>query len=422
VKALTALARAIASETLDPLPAARFDLVKRHMVDTLGARLAGAQIDEGRAAALVGQSLGDGLMAAVAVTCAQARCTEIDDIHLTSCTTPGSVIVPTVLALASRGAFATMGASAAAALAGYESMIRLGKAIDGPHVLSRGTWPTGCAAAFGSAAAAARGFGLDEEQAAGALATALALAPRAAVPAAPPSSSRWIALGLAAAHGVAAAEAARSGLIGTCADPPPVAAGVGRTWLFDRIGMKPFATARQALAAIEAARDLVRAEACDPTDIAGITVWLPEPQRAIVDRSDPPASRFASIVSVQYQIALALVEPARLMDVRRTPPFIDDRMRRLMKVIVVRRARDLEGDYPRVWPARVDIRVGRRRLSCVVRHPHGDARRPLTWQDVAAKFRALAGPVIGASEADRFVQAVRAATPASPMPAVEAIT
>jgi len=35
--------------------------------------------------------------------CACARLTEADDIHLTSCTTPGSVVVPTALHLASAG-------------------------------------------------------------------------------------------------------------------------------------------------------------------------------------------------------------------------------------------------------------------------------------------------------------------------------
>ena len=50
---------------------------------------------------------------------------------------------------------------AAAIVAGYEAMIRLGAAIDGPSVLYRGIWPTYFAAPFGAAAVAARLFRLD---------------------------------------------------------------------------------------------------------------------------------------------------------------------------------------------------------------------------------------------------------------------
>jgi 2-methylcitrate dehydratase PrpD len=114
----------------------------------------------------------------VTAGCAQARCTEIDDIHLASCITAGSIVVPTVLALAPRGAFRSTGDCAAAALAGYEAAIRLGMAINGPQALLQGTWPTGHAAPFGSAAVAARALALDETQTAGALATALAMASR----------------------------------------------------------------------------------------------------------------------------------------------------------------------------------------------------------------------------------------------------
>jgi 2-methylcitrate dehydratase PrpD len=186
--------------------------------------------------------------------------------------------------------------------------------------------------------------------------------------------------------------------------------------VFDDIGIKPYPTARQALAAVEAARDLSRDEGIDPQRIDEIAVLLPEPQRRIVDRPGLPATRFESIVSVQYQIALALIEPARSMDVRRTPPFVDARVRALLEKITVRRARDLERLYPSAWPARVEMRARARHFKRLVRHPRGDARRPFTWDEVALKFRRLAGPVTGEAEADRIVHSWREATPSSPLP------
>jgi len=82
----------------------------------------------------------------------------------------------------------------------------------------------------------------------------------------------------------------------------------------------------------------------------------------------------------------------------------------------VRRERDLEAYYPDAWPARVTIAVGRRRFTRLVVHPRGDARRPLSWADIAAKFERLAAPAIGFAAARRAVRAMRNATPNAAMP------
>ncbi len=424
MKELTALAEFIQSGKLAEPPVARFERVKAHIVDTLGAVLAGSRTDEGMAIGRLVAPARDDLASAVLAGCAQTRCTEIDDIHLTSCTTPGSVIVPTALALASAGDLRSVRDFAAAVLAGYESLIRLGFAIDGPSVLHKKVWPTYFAAAFGSAATASRAYGLSVEQTAGALATALAFSSGTPVSAAPASSSRWMTLGAAAANGVLAARSAREGLVGAAGagrvllEPAPrrLTRGLGRRYLFDDIGMKPYPTARQGLSAIEAARAIVGARQLDPTSIDEIVARVPKRQRAVVDHSEMPDSRFASIVSLQYQIALALLEPERLLDVRRTPPFADDRVRELMLKIRVRRARELDQQYPEVWPARVDIQAGGRRFTRLVRHPHGDARNPFGWDDVARKFHALAAPILGAAPAVRVVSDMRAAKADEAMP------
>jgi 2-methylcitrate dehydratase PrpD len=231
-------------------------------------------------------------------------------------------------------------------------------------------------------------------------------------------------LGAAAANGVLAARGAREGLVGAAGAARVLSAGaqkrltrgLGRRYLFDDTGMKPYPTARQGLSAIEAARAIVDARRLVPAEIDEIVVRLPKRQRAVVDHSEAPESRFASIVSVQYQIALALLEPERLFDVRRTPPFADDRVRELIVKIRVRRARELDQQYPETWPARVDIKAGGRHFTRLMRHPPGDARNPFGWDDVAQKFRTLAGPILGAVAADRVVSDMRAAKAGAAMP------
>jgi len=447
VKALTKIAAFVQSRELAHMPNDRFDRVKRHVVDTWAAQMAGARIDATNARpepVALRQAQGDpeaarrvagraqaswfdklttsGLtqpLPDLVVSCAQARCTEIDDIHLTSCTTPGAVVVSTALALADHRAKMNLRDFCAAVLAGYECMIRLGVAIDGPTALHRGIWPTAFTAAFGSAAVAARMMGLSVDDTAGALATSIAFAQHRAMGSSPSRSSRWLTLGIAAANGVLAARAAQGGLRGSidvAAWSAPLLRGLGRRLLFDEIGMKPFPTARQALAAIEAARGIVDAERLTPTDITTIVVGLPEPQRVIVVRQGFPQTRFDSIVNVRYQMALAIAAPDRLLDVERTPPFTSPALRRLMTKIRVTRARDLDSRYPRSWPARVEVRSRGRRHERIVIHPHGDAQRPLTWSDLRAKTRAIAAPTARASAIDRVVNEWRDADADAPMP------
>src|SRR5262245_37378994 len=180
--------------------------LRLHIADTLGMMLQGMLLAEGKSAMALGSRLTG--------WCASARLTEADDIHLTSCTTPGSVVVPTALYFALAGAFETWKDFATAVLAGYETLIRVGYAIDGPRVLAKKIWPTLFAAGTGAAAVACRAWKLDPSQTAGALATALSAATGIAPPAMMLNSSRCISLGLAAEHGVLAANAARQGALG----------------------------------------------------------------------------------------------------------------------------------------------------------------------------------------------------------------
>src|SRR5262249_5365802 len=104
-------------------------------------------------------------------------------------------------------------------------------------------------------------------------------------------------------------------------------------FFFDEIGLKPYPVARQALAAVEACRELVGS---GTNGISSITVRLPSAQSRVVDRPAWPSNRMESIASVQYQIALALLAPARLREFDRTPPFEKNALRSLAAKVRVR--------------------------------------------------------------------------------------
>jgi 2-methylcitrate dehydratase PrpD len=385
---LEAFATFIQDPALASLPLSRVEQLRLHIADTLGMILQGALLAEGMAAIALGSRLGG--------WCASARLTEADDIHLTSCTTPGSVVVPTALHLASAGAFETWRDFATAVLAGYETLIRVGYAIDGPRALAKKIWPTLFAAGAGAAAVACRAWKLDSAQTAGALATALAASTGIAPPATMPNSSRCISLGIAAEHGVLAAKAARrwafgdvqllerrqGRIAGVRLSPRRWLQQLGTRFLFDETGLKPYPIARQALAAVEACQQLAGS---DVKGISVITVGVPSAQRRVIDHAGWPSNRMESIASVQYQIALALLAPEVLLDLDRTPPFETKALRALAAKVRVRANARLEAYYPETWPAHVAVKRSAKRKSKLVSIPRGDARNPLRWEDVLLK-------------------------------------
>jgi len=375
--ALERLAALIQSPDLASHAAARMDRLRLHIADTVGMMLHGASLVEGKRAIAAGSRL--------VASCACARLTEADDIHLTSCTTPGSVIVPTALHLASTGAYHNFGEFITSVLAGYETLIRVGYAIDGPRILTKKLWPTLFAARAGATAVASRAWKLDVSQTAGALATALAASTGIAAPAMMENSSRWIALGAAAEDGVLAATAAKHGALGDVRfkiSGPRLLNDAGSHFFFDEIGLKPYPVARQALAAVEACRQLAGGKA---KNISAITVRVSSAQARIIHQPAWPSNRMQSIAGAQYQIALALLSPARLMDFNRTPPFETPELKSLAAKIRVRGDARLDALYPAAWPARVTVAQSGKHESMLLTSPLGDAKNPMDWEDVFLK-------------------------------------
>src|SRR5205809_6823297 len=109
------------------------EALRLHVADTVGAWIAGSATPEGRALLKFGANR-DAMPDRVAMHCAPARPSEIDDIHLASSTKPGALVVPAALTIAaSLGRKGT--ALAEAIAAGYDAMVRLGSGLGGtqPH-------------------------------------------------------------------------------------------------------------------------------------------------------------------------------------------------------------------------------------------------------------------------------------------------
>jgi 2-methylcitrate dehydratase PrpD len=282
----------------------------------------------------------DAMSDRVATSCALARLSEIDDIHLASGITPGALIVPSALTIAaSLGREGT--ALVEAVAVGYDAMVRLGVALSGPSILYRGIWPTYFAAPFGVAAVAARLLGLDEKQAANALAIALGFSSPAVGRPSGPGTSRWLAIGNAARNGVTAALSAQSGFSGDLRifegefsssiyglSPDQAALSDDRPVLND-VSFKPWCAARQTMAATQALKEIIESGVA-PSEMTDLVVSVPPRYLRMIDHGVDPGDRASRLTSVSYQMAVAALAPETMLDIKHAPDEIPEGIRTFM--------------------------------------------------------------------------------------------
>jgi 2-methylcitrate dehydratase PrpD len=390
------------------------DRLRLHVADALGALVAATATAEGKA--LIGfrhesRALGVGanVLDDIALYCALARLSEVDDIHLASMTTPGSIVIPTALVLAAQMNVSDVAALAAAMLGGYEAMIRLGRAVNGAEILYRGIWPTYFTAAFATAAVAARLLRLNEAQAAHALALALTSSAPSVGQHHAATTARWLSMGSAARNGVSAALAARAGftadldvlrsrfmpdIYGIEPDLAALTDGLREREALAEVSLKPWCAARQTMAATQAVREFIESGSA-PEHIIGITAAVPPPHVKMINHGVKAGDRASFITSLPYQIATAVLQPERQLDLASAPGSPSSRLRAFMARITVKADDRLLTNYPLQWPASVTLVTVQGRHERRISHIPGDPARALSEASVAEKFRRLIAPVLG---------------------------
>ena len=418
------------AEILHALDATNAKTLSLHLLDTLGAWHAGTRTEDSRlllnlagGASGLPAALGDDPLDKIARRVAAIRNTEIDDIHMASCTTSGSVVVPVALTLAA--ALGNVGAASFARglAAGYEAMTRLSLAVSGATILYRGVWPTYFTAPVSAAATAAPLLGLDAAKTADALALALSLS-SGAPGGHGEASPRWILLGQAARAGVFAALAIAKGYRGdrtlldgdwlqrthgiACDPAPLVAPGEGEGAIA-AISYKPYCAAKQATAAIDGFRQLL--DGVSPGEIAGVRVAVPPSYAGMIGHRNAAKGRIERITSAAYQLALAAYRPEMLDDVVRPDLSREPAIAAFMPRVEVTADAELAPYFPKLYPARIEISLANgRKATTLVTDALGDPARSLGESDVRAKYHRLADPVIGKSAAESLAASALSAT------------
>ena len=352
---------------------------------------------------------------------------ELDDFHPLAPLHSNALILPVLLASAQHLGGASGTAALTAAIAGFEVGPRVGLALHGAQMLSRG-WHSGPVFGTHTAATAAgklRGLGADRlEDALGMAGTQSAGLMAAQYEA----MSKRMQHGFAARNGYYAAGLAAGGYTGIKQvfdrpyggylavfgeghdpDPAQVIAGLGEGWHTEIIMVKSYAAQGGLHGTIQAALELRTEHNIDPNTISHIEIrvgatvyhhgWWP-PQR--------PLTTIGAQMNLGYAAAVALLDGQVL-----PPQFTDERLdaddvwELLGKVEVkldenIQNAPVLERFATDLTITLDDGTVLEKRIV----QPHGGPSDPVTNDDIIAKYRSLVGPLVAAPRLDAIQQAV----------------
>lgn len=327
------------------------------------------------------------------------RYSEVDDLLLASCTSPGAIVLPCLAAAAVVDPAVGSEELLAAAVIGYGLAAVFGAGVGGPGVVPEGRWPTREIAPVTAALCTGRALGLGPA----ALAEAAALAAgwraegRLAEPARELSFARAVGIGVEAAHAARIGAAGRPATTATALRTPTSIPEGALEAAFDRAifdaRVKLSCGARQVMPALTAAAQAVAASGIeDVADIEAIHLEMPAPCAALVDVARP-RNRLDSLRSAAYQLAALLFEPSVLWDVERARLTLLAEAERVDAMLRIEALEGGDGAFPGRWPARATIVTGAGRASAAV-DDHPPARLDETL--LAAKQWAFLGPDAGA--------------------------
>ncbi|VWD08320.1 MmgE/PrpD family protein [Burkholderia contaminans] len=379
-----------------------------------------------------------------------AHAMDFDDSHMLSVLHPSASVIPAALAAAQAS-----GASGTALLdaitVGTEICIRLGVAAYNPQIgnsvfFERGQHATSICGTVGAAAAAALLFGLDAAQIAAALGIAASMGAGLLEANRTGGSVKRIHCGWAAHAGVSAAELAGAGVTapptalegrfgffrawcGELADVDAVLRELGVDWETSRIIFKPYPCNHFTHPGIDAALQLkaqgVTADDVVSAELRVATSTLRTIGEPAALKANPPDG-YAAAFSGPYTVAAALLGGGGLGvwfdDFDDT--LVRDPARRALAA-KVRCVGDPWCDerFPHFLPAvlRVELRDGQV-LEARVESSKGTNARPLTEQELVAKFVLAASSTIGLPRALELRDAVQALADGVPLDGLAALT
>ncbi len=365
---------------------------------------------------------------------AAAHGIEMDDTHSGGSIHLGATMYSAALALTEAMPETSSDTFLAAVVAGFEAAARIAMAVQPKEHYALGFHMTPTCGVFGAAITSAKLLGLTMEQTLAAVGIAGSMAAGSMEFLADGAWTKRIHPGLAAQNGIHAALLAAEGftgplrilegrdgfLHGYSRNPVPgrLTDNLGESFAILHTSVKPHACCRYMQGPIDAVLAIMREHNLQAGGIRSIEIAVLEAGWGLVaeptDKKYNPESVVDAQFSMPFGAAVAAMDGAAGLDQFTLKKVRSPKLRELIAKVALVKDPRIEDTFPQEWPARVTIEVENgQRYEKFVRYPKGDPENPLSWDEMKAKFRALAGTVLSAERCDEIIAAISSAKPAA---------
>lgn len=414
--------------------------VKYLLLDFIGLSARGSMLDStksihkvinklstGTEATIIGQNKKALAQYAALANGAASHSLELDDVNNESSLHPAVAVFPAALAMGEK--YEASGERIVESIvAGYEVMVRTGKALNPTNHYARGFHPTGTAGTFGAAAAASKVLGASNVEFTNAFGICGSQAAGSMEFLAEGTWTKRLHPGWAAHSGIFAAELAKAGFRGpetifegdkgflhaysTDAAPKRLTEKLGETYAVMRTSIKPHACCRYKQGPLDLILKIVNQNDLAPTDIKSIKIGLVETAFPIVvepfDYKIHPNSVVDAQFSMPFGAAVAVVYRKALLEQYSEEAINHPEVKELMKKVKCFNNKELDKEFPQKWPAEVEIETtdGKKYFEHID-FPKGDPENPLSWDEMIDKFRYVSLPVYSKDRQDKIIGVVR---------------
>jgi 2-methylcitrate dehydratase PrpD len=184
--------------------------------------------------------------------------------------------------------------------------------------------------------------------------------------------------------------------------PDKVTEGLGKRWEFEQIALRPWPAGSTIQGILTGVFDLVEKHGLRPDDVKKLRVTASPRVAATNGGLAQYKNKFEALLSIHYvasvifhdrALTLAQFDPAR---------YNDPALRKFSERVEVKAEPSFDGITATVEALTADGRT----LSVHVEHPRGAPENPMSWNQIADKFRGCAQGRIPADRAEAVIGAV----------------
>lgn len=337
---------------------------------------------------------------------------------------PGAVVIPAVISMGER--LNSPGKKIIQAMvAGYETMVRVALATGPNSSRLRGWHLTGTTGTFGAAAASGNLLGLDEERMTSALGLAGSQSAGLWAFNVDGAMSKRFHPGRSSQSGIIASLLASKGFKGPSqileaedggffkatsdeANPHLILEGLGEKFFSIETNIKPYACCASIHSSIDGILSLKKTHGFIPSEIDKIRVGTAH--GVIVQCGFPykPVSVLQAQMSLQYCLAVSLMEEKAFIEQFSEEKISDPEILNLANRVEVCLDPEIDKLYPERFASRVEVHLkDKKRFEIRVDSPSGSFEKPMSFEEVAQKFRSLTQGLITQEKTGAIIEKIK---------------